>query len=281
MSVIRVVGNYIHGQYGSTCNGAPIVGHLQATNLLVADNIIEIDAASSRGGCWGIDFDDGGYTTPVYLRNAKFSGNTIKNGGNVSLTVANCPDCVIENNLIKQNWAYGPGWSVTGILVPTKAARVGDDASTRNLVRNNTIWFGPNSTGGGTGIKVGFEGTGHVAANNTVYYSSISAGISGGVKCFDYPLELGSYAFINNNHCYSAAPYSWGGTRSSLAAWQATGFDVASSAAIDPKFTAIGTNFTPVVGSRLIGAGNTANRSVFDITGKTRPSPPAIGAYEP
>jgi hypothetical protein len=287
VSNMKVVGNYIHGQYGPTCLGAPIVGHAAIDGLLVENNVVDIDAAAATGGCWGIGFGFGGNPEAVYLRNSRFAGNIIKNGGNLALSVANCPDCVIENNLIIQDWTYGPtgNWSLIGIIVPSELARAGlDDVSNRNLIRNNTIWFGPNATGGGTGIKVGTEGTGHVIANNTVYYSSTSAGQ--GVKCFDYTLSLDSFAFINNNHCHSnTSTFKWEVARGTLAEWQtaAPGFD-SSSITGNPLFTAAGTIFTPAVGSPLINAGDTTNKSAADITGKARPlSPakPAIGAYEP
>ena len=34
-------------------------------------------------------------------------------------------------------------------------------------------------------------------------------------------------------------------------------------------------------GTVLIGAGNNTNKSTLDAVGKTRPNPPAIGAFEP
>ncbi|MEK7705822.1 MAG: putative metal-binding motif-containing protein [Myxococcota bacterium] len=278
LSNVRIVGNYIHGQYGPTCLGAPLVSHMEVDGLLVADNVVEIDAAASTGGCWGIDFDKGGNPEAMYIRNGKFSGNIIRNGGNVSLTVANCPDCVIENNLILQDWPYQ--YEMVGIAVPSVAARAGvDDVNTRNIIRNNTIWYGPNVQHGGTGIRVQTEGTGHIIANNTVYYSSTSGGI---LSCYNYPLASTAYAFINNNHCYSAsANYEWVPGQS-LASWRtaAPGFDTESITG-DPLFTAAGTDFTLGPGSPLIGAGTAAYGSALDITGTTRPSPPAIGAYEP
>ena len=289
---LNIIGNYVYGQYGSACLGAPIVGHGQFTNLVVANNEVVVDVAADRPGCWAIAFDDGGYPTPTYVRRAIFSGNIIRNGGNVSLLVANCPECVIENNLLILNSSS----SLQGISVPGGKSRSSpaDDVSTNNKIRNNTVWFGPNVTAGAVGIKVGDEGTGHVVANNTVYYSATSAG--NGVSCYSYDQPLTSYAFINNNHCYSAAPYAWvttpgtlalGPTRRTLDNWQSyatsRGFDINSftSVTTTPLFTAVGTNFIPAVGSPLIGAGNALNGSALGILLNTRANPPAIGAYEP
>lgn len=279
---IQVVGNYIHGQSSPTCLGAPIVGHLNVNGLEVSGNTVNIDAVATTPGCWGIAFDNGGYPTAISLLNARFAGNTIRNGGNTALTVANCPDCIIENNLILNETAVGG----TGIRIPNYAARTSpaDAVSTRNLVRNNTIWFGPNANGGGLGIKLGTEGAGHVVANNSILYSATTTGSSGPFNCYSYPLALASYIFINNNHCYSAASYNWETTIGSILSWQTyaatPGFD-ALSLTSNPVYKVPGTNFTPDVGSPLIGKGDAARGSITDIFGKPRANPPAIGAVEP
>jgi hypothetical protein len=277
---IRVIGNYIHGQYGPTCLGSVMIAHASIDGLLVRDNTIVLEATQTAPGCWGIGFNNHtGATHPQYYRNAVFSGNTVINGGNLGFTVSSCPGCVIENNVIIQNWASGGG---TGISVPAYAADTtrGDDINTANTIRNNTVWFGPNATGTSTGIDVNNEGTDYIVANNTV--SSTQS--TGTLNCFRYRLALSSYSFINNNHCSSTVSNRWETTQGALAAWQsyaaAYGFDSASVTG-DPKFTAPGTDFTPGTGSPLKGAGDTAHGSITDFIGKTRADPPAIGAYEP
>jgi hypothetical protein len=276
---VRLIGNYVRGQYGPTCLGAPVVAHMAVDGLLVKDNVVDIAAPATTAGCWGIAFNNfTSDTHPIYHRHAVFSGNTIKNGGNLALTVTGCPDCVIENNLIIHELIEARGISVaTG---PVRSG-IADDLNTRNTIRNNTIWYGPNASNRGTGIEVGTEGAGHVIANNTVTYSAASTG-GNGFSCFSYPLTLASYAFINNNHCASAASSVWEAARGTLAAWvnAAPGFDTMSFTG-DPKFNSAGTDFTPATGSPLIGKGNAMYGSVYDNTGKARPSPPAIGAYEP
>jgi hypothetical protein len=280
VSNMQVVGNYIHGQYGPTCLGAVMIAHASIDGLLVRDNTIVLEASQTAPGCWGIGFNNNTNATHAqYYRNAVFSGNTVINAGNLGFTVSSCPGCVIEDNVIIQNWAAG---GATGISVPVYAANAsrGDDVSTANLIRNNTIWFGPNATGTNTGIDVNVEGTNYVVANNTV--SSTQS--TGTLNCFRHRLPLSSYAFINNNHCYSTVANRWETTQGTLAAWRTyaavPGFDSASLTG-DPLFTVPGTNFTPAAGSPLIHGGNAAHGSVSDLTGKVRPSPPAIGAYEP
>jgi hypothetical protein len=290
-SNMSVIGNNVHGQYGSTCLGGPFMSHGSFDSLLVKNNTISIDPSAVTAGCWGFSYGNNTSNPhPVYFRNAVISGNTVINGGNQGMTVSSCPGCVIENNIIVMNWSGGS----TGLTVTTLArnATRGDDLSTANTVRNNTVWFGPNVTGTTTGIATNTEGTGHIIANNTV--SSKQA--SGTLNCFRHDLPLTSYAFINNNHCYATGVYNFEYTYKTWAAWKdrvnsnpgSNGFDSASvtGTTADPMFTAPGTDFKPLGGSPLIGAGsgNPAYRSATDITGTTRPvlpALPAIGAYEP
>jgi hypothetical protein len=272
---MRVIGNHVRGQLGPTCNGAPIVAHMAVDGLLVKDNFVDIDAAATTAGCWGIAFNNiTGATDAIYHRHAVFSGNTVRNGGNLALSVSTCPGCVIENNIIINETAI----EATGIAVASNAARSGDDVNTQNVIRNNTIWYGLSANNGGTGIEVGTEGSGHIISNNTVTYSAASTA-SNVFNCYSYPLATTSYAFINNNHCSSAASYSWVAGHGTTIAW-ATGFDSASFIG-NPLFKVAGSDFTPATGSPLIGKGNAVNMSVLDVTGKTRPNPPAVGAYEP
>lgn len=281
LSNMKIVGNYVKGQYGSTCNGAPVVAHMAVDGLLFKDNTVQIDAAASTAGCWGVAFtNQTSAPEAIYHRNAVFSGNTIINGGNTAFTITGCPGCVIENNLIINSTSM----EAIGISVAANFARTVDDVNTANIIRNNTIWFGSNAQSGGAGIVVGTEGGSHVVVNNSVTYTSTLTGNYGAFNCYNYPLALSSYAFINNNHCYSAAAYNWEASQGSLASWKtysaSSGFDTLSITG-NPKFKAAGTNFVPDTGSPLIAAGDTVHMSIYDMSGKTRTSPPAIGSYEP
>jgi hypothetical protein len=275
---VSIVGNYIHGQYGSTCQGTAMVAHAAIDGLNVSNNTIEIDSDKTTGGCYGIGFNNvTGNSHAVNYRNAVFSGNIIINGGNTSLTVSSCPGCVIENNLIIQDWASGGAIGI-GIDATNRGS---DDTNNGNIIRNNTIWFSSVLTGTGTGISLGGEGTGHVVSNNTIS----SAQTAGSVSCYKYPLTLSSYTFINNNHCYSSVANTWEATRGSLSAWRTTsGFDSASITGA-PNFvnasSSTGYDFKPNTGSPLIGAGSSVYKSAMDILGTTRPTQPAVGAYEP
>ena len=282
ISNVRIVGNYIHGQSSPTCYGAMIVAHVAVDGLLVKDNYVEVDANSPGGGCWGISFSNiTGGTHIEFIRNAVFSGNTIVNTGNVLLSVSSCPSCIIENNVLVHNWDYNGNVVALAASISPPRPGVGDDTNSNNIIRNNTIWFGPNSTGSPIGILIENDNEGAVITNNTISSSQTAQGT---LSCFHYTLPLAAYASIDNNNCYSPSTYNWEYTHGSLAAWQSyaatPGFDAASFTG-DPMFTAPGTDFTPGVGSPLIGAGGAAHGSSADILGVTRPDPPAIGAYEP
>jgi hypothetical protein len=279
---MTVIGNYIHGQYGPKCLGNPIVGHGAFDGFQFKDNIISIDASAATGGCWGFGFGNNtGNPAPVYFKNLVVSGNTIINGGNTAMMINSAPGVIVENNVIIQNWAYN---GIYGINVVRDANRGQDLDSNANVIRNNTIWFGPNANGTNTGIWTNTAGTGHIISNNTV--SSMQN--SGSLNCFRHDLPLASYAFINNNHCYSSSVSNrWETTRGTLAAWQAystaRGFDLTYvGITADPMFTTAGTNFRPAGGSPLIGAGAVAPyMAPFGFNGTTvRSNPPAIGAYE-
>jgi hypothetical protein len=282
----NIVGNYIHGQHGSTCTGSAVEGHGEFNGLLFKNNYVSIDAAAATSGCWGIELDNATSATyALYEKNLVVSGNTVIAGGNSGILIAGAPNLILENNVVIQNW---PSGGANGITIPGYAAKgtYGDLVSTATVTRNNTVWFGPNATGPSTGITVGIEGTNHILSNNTIS----SAQTSGSLSCFNNSLPLTSYAFINNNHCYSSSVSNkWEATRGTLAAWQSyatsRGFDSASITGADPMFTAAGTNFRPV-GGPLVAHGSNDPRymSVLDITGTTRPiapAQPAIGAYEP
>jgi hypothetical protein len=257
-----------------------LIAHGSIDGLLIKDNTVAVDAAQTTPGCWGIGINNNTNATHAqYYRHTILSGNTVVNGGNLGLTVSSCPGCIIENNLVISDWVSGGG---TGISVPGYGANGarGDDAGTAYVVRNNTVWFGPNATGTSTGIDINTEGTDYVVANNTVS----SAQSTGTVNCFRYRLGLSAYSFINNNHCYSTVTNRWETTQGSLATWRTFsapyGFDIASVTG-NPQFTTSGTDFTPLITSPLIAAGTATQMSAKDFAGKTRPNPPAIGAFEP
>ncbi len=124
---------------------------------------------------------------------------------------------------------------------------------------------GAGSSGSSVGIHVGGEGTGHVIANNSIYY----AGTAG--RCFSTPLAAGAYTFVGNNACYNG---TWGTT-----------YDSTGRVTADPLYvnglTDLRPNAAGATPSPLIGAGTATHAPSDDYNLKARPSPPAIGAFEP
>jgi hypothetical protein len=289
---MQLVGNYIHGQYGPTCLGVVLVAHGAFDYLNITDNTIAIDSGKSSGGCFGLGLGAAGsYAEPNYFRHTVVARNVIKNGGNLAMSIGNANGAVIEDNLIINDWPYQ--YTITGISVAGGPSRTSpaDDIGTADIVRNNTVWFGPAVVNGGRGISTGVEGTGHIIANNTVVYTASSTG-GRGFSCYDYTLSLSAYSFLNNNHCYSAATYTWNTSNgATLSAWKTyaknQGWD-SESIVGPPNFvnatSSAGHDFHPNTGSPLsplLGAGSHANAPLYDRTGSTAFSnPPAIGAYE-
>ena len=294
---VNVIGNYITGAHNAAgdanapCNGTMIVGHGGITNLNITDNTLVQTAARTTGSCYGIGLDDGGYwpTYDTYFRNTVIARNTVINGGAVPITVASCPSCLIEDNLVIQDWSWGPGYAVAGIGAGDEAAAAGghDDSNNAITFRNNTIWYGPTSNGGVlAGIAIGtVEGTGYVFANNTITYTASSA--NQGVNCFDIGRGFANVSFMNNNHCNATSVTAvWEKTHGATRyAWQtySSGLDSASITSA-PDFvnatSSTGYDFHPNTGSPLLGKGFNANAPTVDLSGTSFFNPPAIGAYE-
>lgn len=309
VSTVSVVGNFLSGfstaNSGTQCIGEPLVGHAAITDLTVSGNVI-VEDTTANGQCYGISFSNGNSPGAVYYRNALFSDNIVVNGGSLGIAVDNCPDCMIENNLIIKESNDGG----RGIASPTAISRPSDDAETHATIVNNTVYFGVNSRNGmNGGITVGPEGSGYVVANNTVMYSATASGADSshinGAFCFDYQVPNSAIAYSDYNNCLNnATDYTgWNldgappGTNYDFATWKTTsGFD-AHSSNTDPGWsfatplaipaldeTKTGAElFAPFFkpsGTPLVGSGNAAKAPARDITGKTRPNPPAIGAYE-
>jgi hypothetical protein len=278
-----IIGNEIDNSapVGQPCDGVALVVHGQHSNLTIAGNTIKEDASIVTGNCYGISVTSG-YNRPEGFSNVLISGNTIINPGEVGIQTTICSHCTIENNLILAG-AMGSIGIAWGQPIGQHPAQ--DPDGTAGIIRNNTIYF-DNGGQGGNGIVVGEEGTGHVIANNVIF--TTTAPTSDRFGCLNLPLPHASYAFVDNNACAfpSSASAFWELTSSSasLAAWQTVGggFDEHSING-NPRFTRpalAAFDFSPAAGSPLISAGDAAHASATDLAGKTRPSPPDMGALQ-
>ena len=284
---LNFIGNYIWGQQGtSTCGGVMWVGHALTDHLTIKDNYMGVDNSAGSNGCYGIALTNiTANAHAVGWRHTVISGNTIINPGDYGIATTSCSDCLIENNAIIQT--FSPG-GLQGAIAPNFSAERGQDDIGNNVtVRNNSVFTSSNTTWQAVMVLMGNEGTGHVISNNTMY----SQQSSNSTYCLGISGSLSAFTFIDNNICYrSKGSVIWDKTTGyNLSAWQnhtsgglAGGASAdAHSLVSDPKFTAAPTNLKPAAGSPLITAGNNTYKSTLDITGKTRPAPPAIGAYEP
>jgi len=238
------------------CDSALISGHLYWNGLNVQNNILD-GGTNPLGHCWGLKLDSAG-SGPTHYRNTTISRNWINTGG-AGIGLGQMTNSVIENNIILATTSST--WKV-GILIPTEAGTcTGCELASTTTVRNNTVYF-VNSPGSQYfGVFSQTEGTGYVIANNSIYYSGAAG------TCFQTQLAAGAYTFVGNNACYGG---TWGTT-----------YDATTHITSNPMFTSAPTDFTPAVGSPLIGAGSAAYAPLTDFTLRSRPSPPSIGAYEP
>jgi len=254
------------------CQGTSLVVHGTHHNLLIEGNFIEEDLGMAGFGCWGIAVDGGSSSIEVFT-DLTIRNNTIKNLGNLAIGVGSCQNCWIENNIIIQNQAM----ETRGIMTPDRVTAPEDAISTDVIVRNNTIYFGLNSTG--TGITIRDEGINHQMVSNVIYY----AGIQNNFNCLNTNLTFNTFTEIDNNLCYftNAVNAEWADGFSDLSAWQnSSGFD-GNSLSIDPEFNDInGFDFTAASAfSPMVDAGHPTLSSALGINAP-RDQIPDMGAYE-
>lgn len=151
---------------GGSCVGSALVVHEPHDGLVIENNLVYEPPGTASEGCYGIDVSSGG-DAPGAFRGTVIRGNRIFNVGGVGIRVSECPDCVVENNLIVADRFTG-----AGIKYPDERASTapGSLESTRGVIRNNTIYVPPGSRNVNAGIVAGRlgEGTGYVVANNAL-----------------------------------------------------------------------------------------------------------------
>lgn len=274
--VIRNNRLYRSTMVAGKCQGVSLVIHGYNPRLLVEGNTVVEDAGAAGGGCWGIQIDAVNDRPETYAGSV-VRGNRIVDAGNVAIAIANCPDCVIENNVVVHRQPYG----VRAILV-ADGNRAPDDAATTHVtVRNNSIYTTASES---LGITLGEEGTRHVIVSNAILYG----GSGGSFTCLSVGLPAASYEAIDHNLCFMPAATSkrWAESlpfsSDPLVAWQsASPFDD-HSRMVDPQFTNAPGGGLTIGGaaSPLVGAGHPTLSASLDFAGAVRPVAPAIGAFE-
>lgn len=251
------------------CSGVSLVVHGTHDDLLIESNYVREDVGTAAAGCWGISVDSA-YNTQEGFRNLTIRGNKVENVGNLGIGCTSCSDTLIENNLIIDQRGNS-----TGIAVPNRTRGAEDEATQAVTVRNNTLHI---SGASATGIKIDTEGTGHVIANNAIYYD----GVSNSWSCLNVGLSSASYDTVDNNLCYFPnSAGKWEANTGSLQVWQSdSGLDQSSLEA-DPAFTNSSSgNYMPASSSSpLVDAAKIGEAASHDIFGTTRQIPD-IGAFE-
>jgi hypothetical protein len=274
---MRAIGNdlYRSAMVSTECEGVSFVVHGEHDGLVIEGNTVREDVGAASPGCWGIAVDTG-YGSAEEFRNVVIRGNTVINVGNVAIGTNACENCLIENNVVIQEQAFG----TTGIAVPNRARDAGDLPMTGVTIRNNSIYFGANATG--RGIVLGDEGTDHVLVSNAVHY----AGSNSGFNCFALDLPSSSYTAVDHNLCFfpNASGAEWVDGAGDLAAWQSSSSLDGSSLVADPAFTSLtgpGYDLAPSAAtSPLVDAGHPSLSAPDDHAGQSRDAQPDIGAHE-
>lgn len=277
---IRVIGNRLYRSaldIDGVCRGVSLVVHGEHDDLRIEGNEISEDIGLAGGGCWGIAVDNG-YSSAEGFTNVVIAGNTVRNVGNLAIGVGACANCTIENNVIVHDQDFG----ITAIAAPDRSLGSGDLPQDDIVVRNNSIWIGPDS--GGTAISVRDMGNDHIVVSNAIHYD----GSSSSFNCLNVDLPLGSYQEIDHNIChFPNAPgaewsNSFGTSPDPLSAWQtASGFGGQSQHA-DPGFADPAVfDLSAISGaSAMVDSGHPTLSSETEIHDLLRDTLPDVGAYE-
>ncbi len=247
------------------CGGVPLVGHGVMDNLLIEDNLIREDIGKAEQGCWGIAID-AGYGSAEQFTNVVIRGNRVENVGNTAIGVSSCIDCVIENNVIVHEQAFG----VTGIAVPDRAPGAGDATTTNVTIRNNSLSI----SSSGRGISVTDEGSSHQIVSNAIRYS----GSNSGWDCLRATLASASYEAIDYNVCGFSSG-SWAEGYAALSDWQGQGWGQHSQTA-DPGFLSNSILMAAVESAAMVDAGHPTLSAPTSINDIVRDGNPDAGAYE-
>lgn len=274
---VRVVGNVLYRSavIDGECQGVSLVVHGEHEDIVISGNTVREDVGAAGGGCWGIAMDTG-YDEAEGFRNAVISNNRVINVGNVGIGTNACDNCLVENNVVVFEQAYGG----TGIAVPNRDRGEDDLPMTGVTVRNNSVYFGSDQSG--TGIRMGGEGQNHVVVSNAVHY----AGSHDGFNCFEQDLSPSAYTASDHNLCYhpNAGNAEWANDNGDLTGWQsASGLD-ANSRVADPEFIDTSLpeyDLAPASEvSPLVDSGHPDLSSGADFNGQPRDDAPDIGAFE-
>ncbi len=239
---------------GTTCVGSILVVHEPHDGLVIENNLLYEPPGTASEGCFGIDVSSGN-DAPGAFRGTVIRRNRIFNVGGVAIRISECPDCIVENNLIVADRFTG-----VGIKYPDERSQPPPDSleSTRGIIRNNTFFVPKGNKSVSAGIFAGHlgEGSGYVVANNALYGPHAV-------------LDLGPGVQVN-----------LGNRTSTYATWF-----------VNPGPEPSMADFSPAPGSPLVDSGNAAHAAptaigsvLWSPTDRPAPRPvgagPDVGAFE-
>lgn len=270
---MRITNNEIHGCAPGTSTGTVLlVVHGQHEELLIENNLVQCDNGADGHG-YGISMDNGSYTNsvPGYERRTIIRRNRVINAGEFGIAVSQAPDSIVEDNVVIMPAGSNGSIAIVAGNILRRGPPNDDPANDRITIRNNTIYYPTSSPQHRlVGIGIVNEGTGHVVANNVIYFAA-----SGPSECFRFPLVPSAYSLLSNNAC--------NGT------WSTTHDANRVALRKSPFADAARGDFTPAEKSPLVKAGTTASYSRRAIgtvrwsaadPGTARDPPVDIGAYQ-
>lgn len=267
------------------CAGSIINIQGDHDGVQVTDNLIEETTNATNGSCLGI-FVGSGYNLPLIeaFRNVTIARNRLK-GVAWGIAIDECQDCAIEANAITMSDYAFSNPAISADATAVGSEDTGDLATQRIRIVNNSIYY-PTPSTNSRAIALPEGGSGHVVANNLIYFA---AGTTTSTSCFDAKSYTPTYTYFDRNLCYYAGTAGkWEVTAGSLASWRSTysGRDT-NSLTTDPVLTAAPSspNWTITIQttSPAKNAGSTTYFSRSDYARCVRSSvdaTPDIGAHE-
>jgi hypothetical protein len=179
----RFIGNLIvDSGVNGTCDGAQVVVHGMRDGMLIQGNVFSVPTNSLTGNCYGLAVDTGGYNVEERFRNLTVDGNVLANFANNGITVTNCQNCTVTNNIVmKQDTTTGSICYAIGHPADNPYA----DGSTHTTVENNTCYL-PIPTNDSRGIVIDGQGAQNIITNNAIFFDDTTSGSH--FHCFDHRL---------------------------------------------------------------------------------------------
>lgn len=240
--------------------GSPVKIRDAGDNILIENNVIDFSPAHPR--VWGtvvaIGVDNNGDLTKAGFDKMVIRRNRIIGGLGGKIAVSAASNLLIEDNIIVET---APVFEDHHSVITLSHKGASESRATAATVRNNTIYI--DGSGPGTDyfttitLALASSGFGNVVTGNSITIT----GLAPQGSCFRIG-EPAKVAYMNNNQCSGDIGFAtvdeW--DDKTLAAWR-TGYPAFDAASITPPLTGLfvnaPTDFTPALGSPLVGAAST------------------------